>query len=209
MTAEEEQPDYKMSLDDVIKKRLKEDKTGRFRPLLNKRRRRFNKRRYDDSKPKVDNRRRIRVENLNKDMQNPDLVKLFEKYGKLTRCGIKFDKLGVSKGIADVEFSTHEECEKAINILDNADISGEKIRVKYAPNPYGKFSSRRKSAGNQRRSLRQLNRSNRRGARTRIRTRRLGNRTRRLGATGRKSYRPKRRYFTRTLGRRRPEKKQN
>ena len=109
MTAEEEQPDYKMSLDDVIKKRLKEDKTGRFRPLLNKRRRRFNKRRYDDSKPKVDNRRRIRVENLNKDMQNPDLVKLFEKYGKLTRCGIKFDKLGVSKGIADVEFSTHEE----------------------------------------------------------------------------------------------------
>ena len=209
MTAEEEQPDYKMSLDDVIKKRLKEDKTGRFRPLLNKRRRRFNKRRYDDSKPKVDNRRRIRVENLNKDMQNPDLVKLFEKYGKLTRCGIKFDKLGVSKGIADVEFSTHEECEKAINILDNADISGEKIRVKYAPNPYGKFSSRRKSAGNQRRSLRQLNRSNRRGARSRTRTRRLGNRTRRLGATGRKSYRPKRRYFTRTLGRRRPEKKQN
>ena len=207
MTAEEEQPDYKMSLDDVIKKRLKEDKTGRFRPLLNKRRRRFNKRRYDDSKPKVDNRRRIRVENLNKDMQNPDLVKLFEKYGKLTRCGIKFDKLGVSKGIADVEFSTHEECEKAINILDNADISGEKIRVKYAPNSFGRYSSRRRSAGVQRRNLRRINRSNRAGQRSR--TRRLGTRNRRLGATRRKSFRPKRRYFARTLGRKRPEKKQN
>jgi RNA recognition motif-containing protein len=207
MTAEEEQPDYKMSLDDVIKKRLKEDKTGRFRPLLNKRRRRFNKRRYDDSKPKVDNRRRIRVENLNKDMQNPDLVKLFEKYGKLTRCGIKFDKLGVSKGIADVEFSTHEECEKAINILDNADISGEKIRVKYAANSFRKFSRRGKSAGTQRRNLRKINRTIRRGVRSR--NRRSGTRGTRLSASGRRSYRPKRRYFARTLGRRRQEKKQD
>ena len=132
MTAEEELPDYKMSLDDVIKKRLKEDKAGKLRPLLRKRGRKFNRRRFDDSKPKTDNRRRIKVENLNKDMQNPDLIKLFEQYGKLTRCGIKFNKLGQSKGIADVEFSTHEECEKAINILDNADINGEKIRVKYA-----------------------------------------------------------------------------
>jgi RNA recognition motif-containing protein len=207
MTAEEEQPDYKMSLDDVIKKRLKEDKTGRFRPLLNKRRRRFNKRRYDDSKPKVDNRRRIRVENLNKDMQNPDLVKLFEKYGKLTRCGIKFDKLGVSKGIADVEFSTHEECEKAINILDNADISGEKIRVKYAANSFRKFSRRGKSAGTQRRNLRKINRTIRRGVRSR--NRRSGTRGTRLSASGRRSFRPKRRYFARTLGRRRQEKKQD
>ena len=207
MTAEEEQPDYKMSLDDVIKKRLKEDKTGRFRPLLNKRRRRFNKRRYDDSKPKVDNRRRIRVENLNKDMQNPDLVKLFEKYGKLTRCGIKFDKLGVSKGIADVESSTHEECEKAINILDNADISGEKIRVKYAANSFRKFSRRGKSAGTQRRNLRKINRTIRRGVRSR--NRRSGTRGTRLSASGRRSYRPKRRYFARTLGRRRQEKKQD
>ena len=41
MTAEE-QPDYKMALDDVIKKRLKEDKTGKLRPLLRNRRRRYN-----------------------------------------------------------------------------------------------------------------------------------------------------------------------
>ena len=204
----EEQPDYKMSLDDVIKRRMKDDKTGKFRPLLRKRRGRYNfRKKYDDSKPKADNRRRIRVENLNKEMQNADLTKLFEQYGKLTRCGIKFDKMGVSRGVADVEFSTHEECEKAINTLDNADISGEKIRVKYAPNSFGRFSSRRRSAGAQRRSLRRLNRSNRTGLRPR--TRRLRTRSRRLGATGRKGFRPKRRYFARTLGRKRPEKKQN
>ena len=203
---EEEKPDYTMSLDDVIKKRLKEDKSGKLRPLLRKRRRRFTKRRFDDSKPKTDSRRRIRVENLYKDMQNPDLVKLFEKYGKLTRCGIKFDKLGASKGIADVEFSTHEECEKAINILDNADISGEKIRVKYAANSFRKFSRRGKSAGTQRRTLRKINRTIRRGVRSR--NRRSGTRGTRLSAS-RRRFRPKRRYFTRTLGRRKPEKKQD
>ena len=206
--AAEEQPDYKMSLDDVIKKRLKEDKTGKLRPLMNKRRRRFFRRKkYDDSKPRTDNRRRIRVENLNKDMQNPDLVKLFEQYGKLTRCGIKFDKLGVSRGIADVEFSTHEECEKAITTLDNADISGEKIRVKYAANSFRRFSRRGRSAGTQIRNLRRINRSIRRGIRSR--NRRSGTRGTRLGASGRRSYRPKRRYFARTLGRKRQEKKQN
>ena len=81
-----------MSLDDVIKKRLKEDKNNKLRPLLNKRRRRsLLWRKYNETKPKGDNRRRIRVENLNKDMQNPDLAKLFEQYGRLARCGIKYD----------------------------------------------------------------------------------------------------------------------
>ena len=205
MAKEEEIPDYKMSLDDVIKKRFKED-AGKLRPLLKKRRRRFNRRRFDDSQPKKDNRRRIRVENLNKDMQNPDLVKLFEQYGKLTRCGIKFDKLGNSRGIADVEFSTHEECEKAINTLDNADISGEKIRVKYAANSFRKFSRRAKSVGTQRRNIRKLNRNFRRGVRSR--NRRAGTRGTRLSASGRR-FRSKRRYFARTLGRRRQEKKQD
>ncbi len=139
-------------------------------------------------------------------MQNPELAKLFEQYGKLTRCGIKYDKLGISTGIADIEFSTHEECEKAINVLDNADISGEKIRVKYAANSFRRFSRRTRSAGTQRRTLRRLNRSNRRGALSR--SRRIGRRTR-VGASGRSNFRRKRRFFARTLGRRRQDKKQN
>ena len=206
--ASEGQKDYKlMALDDVIKANMKDRKSGRLRNITNRRRRRSNFNRiYKSEEPKKDNRRRIQVENLNKDMQNPDLQKLFEAYGKLTRCGIKFDKLGQSKGLADVEFSTHEECEKAINKLDNAEINGVKLRVKYAPNQYSRFGRRNRSAGVQRRNLRRINRNNRRGLRTR-RTGRRGIRDR-TSYKG-KGFRTKRRNFTRTLGRRRQEKKQD
>ena len=204
--ASEGQKDVKMmALDDVIK--AKGGSGNRLRNLKNRRQRRsyFN-RRYREENPKKDNRRRIVVENLNKDMHNEDLQKLFEKWGKLTRCGIKFDKLGASKGLADIEFSTHEECEKAIKEIDNAEINGVKVRVKYAPNRFPKFSRRTRSAGVQRRNLRKANRSNRRGLRTR-RTARRGIRDR--TSSGRRTFRTKRRNFARTLGRRRQEKKQN
>ena len=206
--ASEGQKDVKlMALDDVIKAKSKDGSGNRLRNLKNRRQRRsyFN-RRYREENPKKDNRRRIVVENLNKDMHNEDLQKLFEKWGKLTRCGIKFDKLGASKGLADIEFSTHEECEKAIKEIDNAEINGVKVRVKYAPNRFPKFSRRTRSAGVQRRNLRRANRNNRRGLRTR-RTARRGIRDR--TSSGRRTFRTKRRNFTRTLGRRRQEKKQN
>ena len=204
--ASEGQKDVKMmALDDVIK--AKGGSGNRLRNLKSRRQRRsyFN-RRYREENPKKDNRRRIVVENLNKDMHNEDLQKLFEKWGKLTRCGIKFDKLGASKGLADIEFSTHEECEKAIKEIDNAEINGVKVRVKYAPNRFPKFSRRTRSAGVQRRNLRKANRNNRRGLRTR-RTARRGIRDR--TSSGRRAFRTKRRNFARTLGRRRQEKKQN
>jgi RNA recognition motif-containing protein len=204
--ASEGQKDVKMmALDDVIK--AKGGSGNRLRNLKSRRQRRsyFN-RRYREENPKKDNRRRIVVENLNKDMHNEDLQKLFEKWGKLTRCGIKFDKLGASKGLADIEFSTHEECEKAIKEIDNAEINGVKVRVKYAPNRFPKFSRRTRSAGVQRRNLRKANRNNRRGLRTR-RTARRGIRDR--TSSGRRTFRTKRRNFARTLGRRRQEKKQN
>jgi len=206
--ASEGQKDVKlMALDDVIKANLKDGSGNRIRNLKNRRQRRsyFN-RRYREENPKKDNRRRIVVENLNKEMHNEDLQKLFEKCGKLTRCGIKFDKLGASKGLADIEFSTHEECEKAIQEIDNAEINGVKVRVKYAPNRFPKFSRRTRSAGVQRRNLRKANRTNRRGLRTR-RTARRGIRDR--TSSGRRTFRTKRRNFARTLGRRRTEKKQN
>ena len=206
--ASEGQKDVKlMALDDVIKANLKNDSGNRLRNLKNRRQRRsyFN-RRYREENPKKDNRRRIVVENLNKEMHNEDLQKLFEKCGKLTRCGIKFDKLGASKGLADIEFSTHEECEKAIQEIDNAEINGVKVRVKYAPNRFPKFSRQTRSAGVQRRNLRKANRTNRRGLRTR-RTARRGIRDR--TSSGRRTFRTKRRNFARTLGRRRTEKKQN
>ena len=205
MSSAEKAEELKMYLDDVIKKRLKEDKNCKLRMLMIKGRRRFQyRKKFDDSKK--DFRRRIRVENLNKDIQNPDLANLFEKYGKLTRCGIKFDKLGASKGIADIQFSTHEECEKAIGELDNAEINGEKIKVKYAPNSTRRFSNSRrgKPASTKRRNLRKINLSNRRRDRSINRSRRTRRRPR---TSERNGFKPKRRYFLRSLGRRTKEKK--
>ena len=196
-----------MTLDEVIKRRSREDnKTGKtIRKIMNQRNRRF-RRRNNYSSSSKDTRRRIRVENLNKEFQNSDLTQLFQEYGKLTRCGIKFDKMGVSTGIADVEFSTHEECEKAINTLDNAEIKGEKLRVKYVSSVRNPRRTTR-SAGVQRRNIRRINRVRRRG-RPRS-TRRMGRRGARTGASSaRKSIGgSRRRVFARTLGRRRAQKK--
>lgn len=204
---EKNKAEISMTLDEVIKRRSREDnKTGKtIRKIMNQRNRRF-RRRNNYSSSSKDTRRRIRVENLNKEFQNSDLTQLFQEYGKLTRCGIKFDKMGVSTGIADVEFSTHEECEKAINTLDNAEIKGEKLRVKYASSVRNPRRTTR-SAGVQRRNIRRINRVRRRG-RPRS-TRRMGRRGARAGASSaRKSIGgSRRRVFARTLGRRRAQKK--
>ena len=114
-----------------------------------------------NSKSKLNERRRLKIQNLNKEFQNTELKKLFEPYGKLIRCGIHFNKMGESTGIADIEFSKHEECEEAISKLDNADIDGVKVRVKYAD--FGPRTSRRTtSLSNRRRNVREINRENRR-----------------------------------------------
>lgn len=116
-----------MTVDEEIKRKANEEnKEESLKPTqLHK------KRYYFHHYPSKDTRRRIRIENLNKELNNSDLKNLFSKYGKLLRCGIYFDKMGDSTGKADVEFSTHEECEAAIKELDNYDLSGEKLRVKY------------------------------------------------------------------------------
>ena len=204
MTSEGQQDVKMMALDDVIKASLKEGKGRRFNK--GNRRRSFLRRKYLDNKPKTEKRRRIQVENLNKELQNPYLINLFKPYGKLTRCGIRFDKLGASTGIADVEFSTPEECLNAIKALDNADVEGSKIRVMYAPNPLPRFGRRGRSAGTQRRHIRKINRTRRTG----VRNGRNGNRRGVRGTSGgRKTFGRKRRNFRSTLGRRRQEKKQN
>ena len=153
------------SLNEVIKANKNERRGRRIRKINNRRNSRsvYRPRYYKENNTKKDNRRRILVENLNKEIQNPELQKIFESCGKLTRCGIKFDKLGASKGLADIEFSTHEECERAINKYDNAEINGVKMRVKYASNNSTRFRRRTSSTATQRRNVRRINRTNRRG----------------------------------------------
>lgn len=228
-----------MTLDEVIKKRVKEDKTGKFRQLTQPRKRRggyrtrpllphsrsnntSGKNSTNDKTP-VDTRRRLKVENLNKTLQNPELNELFSKYGTLIRCGIHFDKVGKSTGIADVEFSNHEESEAAIKALDHADAGGEEMRVKYA-SPIGKGRGYSGSGGRKvgglknRRVARKVNRLNKRvrplggsatGRGKRRIVRKTGLRGNRIGGLrrGNRNMVTKRKVFTKTLGRKRVAKK--
>ena len=176
---------------------------SRFSRSLNRRtfKRNSNNQRSASTRGKLNERRRIRVSNLNKEFQNTELKKLFEPYGKLIRCGIHFNKMGESKGTADIEFSTHEECENAISKLDNAEIDGVKVRVKYAD--FGPRTTRRTNALSQRRrNAREINRENKRNkTSTRRGIRKIGQRSgRKVGAS--LSTR-RRRAFRRVLGRRR------
>ena len=160
-----------------------------------------NNQRNASTRGKLNERRRIKVYNLNKEFQNTELKKLFETYGKLVRCGIHFNKMGESKGTADIEFSTHEECENAINKLDNAEIDGVKVRVKYAD--FGPRTTRRTNALSQRRrNAREINRENKRNkTSTRRGIRKVGEKSgRKIGSSlsTRRS-----RAFRRVLGRRR------
>ncbi len=114
------------------------------------------------NKKSLNERRRLKIFNLNKKISNSDLKNLFSPYGDLVRCGIHFNKMGESTGRADIEFSSHDECENAINKLDNADIEGVKMRVKYAD--FGPRTTNRRvgTLSNRRRVARDLNRENRR-----------------------------------------------
>ena len=150
------------------------------------------------SRPKLNERRRLKVQNLNKEFQNAELKKLFEPYGKLIRCGIHFNKMGESTGVADIEFSKHEECVEAIKKLDNADIDGVKVRVKYAD--FGPRTTRRvTSLSNRRRNVREVNRENRRN---RTNTKRVVRKVRDKGTkTTSTRLTRRRRAFRRVLGR--------
>ena len=161
-------------------------------------RRSFRNRRTQN-KSKLNERRRLKIQNLNKQFNNSELKKLFEPYGTLVRCGIHFNKMGDSTGIADIEFSKHEECEDAINKLDNAEIDGVKVRVKYAD--FGPRTSRRVSSlSNRRRNVRVINRENRRN-RTSVRRTTSRGREKDSRTTSSTRVTRRRRAFRRVLGR--------
>ena len=84
---------------------------------------------------------RLHITNLNTSLNNEELKKLFQQYGTLTRCGIHFDKMGVSKGTADIEFQNHEDAEKARSNLNQAEINGVTVSVLYSTRPVRRRNS--------------------------------------------------------------------
>lgn len=66
--------------------------------------------------------------------------------GKLKKCGIHWDKLGNSRGTAEVEFETIEEAKQAIEKYHNFDTGkGNSIYVQFARRriPRSKFTFRK------------------------------------------------------------------
>ena len=147
---------------------------GRSQNIQNRRRRNL---RFPSQR---DNRRRLFITNLNKTVTNIELKNLFQKYGRLRRCGVNFTQLGQSKGTADVEFERHRDAVNAIRSLNKAEIKGRVINVRFS-------------------TLRRINRVGRRIRFRNGRSRNLVVITRR---NNRGAFR-KRRIFKKSLGRRR------
>ncbi|HKL33860.1 MAG TPA: RNA-binding protein [Tangfeifania sp.] len=72
----------------------------------------------------------IYVGNLPYSVVEEDLREIFEEYGEVASVKIINDKLtGRSKGFGFVEMDEDDEARKAIEELNNADLSGRNIKV--------------------------------------------------------------------------------
>jgi RNA recognition motif-containing protein len=72
----------------------------------------------------------IYVGNLPYNVVEEDLKEIFEEYGEVSSVKIISDKLtGRSKGFGFVEMDDDQEAKKAIDELNNAEISGRNIKV--------------------------------------------------------------------------------
>jgi len=72
----------------------------------------------------------IYVGNLPYTVVEEDLREIFEEYGEVASVKIINDKLtGRSKGFGFVEMDDDQEAQKAIEELNNADLSGRNIKV--------------------------------------------------------------------------------
>lgn len=72
----------------------------------------------------------IYVGNLPYNVVEEDLREIFEEYGEVSAVKIISDKLtGRSKGFGFVEMDDDQEAKKAIDELNNAELSGRNIKV--------------------------------------------------------------------------------
>ena len=75
----------------------------------------------------------IYVGNLPGDAKGRDLEKLFEPFGKVVSAAVARDKKsGVSRGFGFVEMATRHEGEAAIAALNEAELSGNTLKVNEA-----------------------------------------------------------------------------
>ncbi|WP_407410837.1 RNA recognition motif domain-containing protein [Acinetobacter sp.] len=76
---------------------------------------------------------KILVRNLERTVEEAELLKLFQAYGKVDVCNLVLDAAtGKSKGFAFVEMPNPREAIKAIKGLNTLRLHGHGIRVKAA-----------------------------------------------------------------------------
>ncbi len=76
---------------------------------------------------------KILVRNLERTVEEAELLKLFQAYGKVDACNLVLDAAtGKSKGFAFVEMPNPREAIKAIKGLNTLRLHGHGIRVKAA-----------------------------------------------------------------------------
>jgi RNA recognition motif-containing protein len=72
---------------------------------------------------------KIIVRNLTRSATNSDIKSVFEKFGRLRRCGINWNSLGESKGTAEVEYFYRDDAFRAFRKLDYKSIKGSPMRL--------------------------------------------------------------------------------
>lgn len=76
---------------------------------------------------------KILVRNLERTVREPELLKLFQQFGKVDSCNIVMDEVTKkSKGFAFVDMPNGREGVRAIKALNTLRLHGQGIRVKQA-----------------------------------------------------------------------------
>lgn len=76
---------------------------------------------------------KLLIRNLARTTTEVELRALFEDYGVVQACNLVMDNAtGKSKGFGFVEMPRQGEAKAAVKMLNNADIAGNRIRVKKA-----------------------------------------------------------------------------
>lgn len=115
-----------MSLDDIIKT---QKKTTKKKPQRGHVKGKQNT--YKARKPKPEPKHKLLISNLSSEVNNDQIRELFSEIGELERCGIHWDKLGRSKGTAQVAYTSEDNAKKAIEQLNGKELSGQSIKVDY------------------------------------------------------------------------------
>ena len=79
-----------------------------------------------------DLRKRVSIYGLDKSFTNEQLKGLFSEYGRLTRCGLRVDRMGDSRGSGDVQFERHEDALNAIQKLNKTTVGNSVVDVRFS-----------------------------------------------------------------------------